>query len=35
MRALLERGAKFSHLNHRTWTWHWHGANTSGRPDRW
>jgi glycosyltransferase involved in cell wall biosynthesis len=33
--ALLERGAKFSHLNRRTWTWHWHGANTSGRTDRW
>lgn len=33
--ALLERGARFEHLNRRTWTWHWHGANTSGRRDRW
>lgn len=32
---LLEAGAKFEHLNRRTWTWHWHGANTSGRTDRW
>jgi glycosyltransferase involved in cell wall biosynthesis len=33
--ALLERDAKFTHLNRRTWTWHWHGANTSGRRDLW
>lgn len=33
--ALLAAGAKFEHLNRRTWTWNWHGANTSGRPDRW
>lgn len=33
--ALLDAGAVFSHLNRRTWTWHWHGANTSGRTDRW
>lgn len=31
---LLGQGAKFSHLPERTWTWHWHGKNTSGRPDR-
>lgn len=31
---LLDAGAKFSHLAERTWTWHWHGKNTSGRPDR-
>lgn len=33
--ALLAAGAKFEHLNRRTWTWHWHGGNTSGRADRW
>ena len=32
---LLAAGAKFEHLNRRTWFWHWHGNNTSGRPDRW
>lgn len=32
---LIAAGAKFSHLNRRTWIWHWHGGNTSGRPDRW
>jgi hypothetical protein len=32
---LLNAGATFSHLNRRTWLWHWHGANTSGRRDRW
>lgn len=31
---LLAAGAKFEHLPERTWTWHWHGKNTSGRPDR-
>ena len=31
---LRDAGAKFSHLAERTWTWHWHGKNTSGRPDR-
>lgn len=30
---LLDAGARFSHLPERTWTWHWHGKNTSGRPD--
>jgi glycosyltransferase involved in cell wall biosynthesis len=34
-RALLDEGAVFSHLPRRTWLWHWHGANTSGRGDRW
>jgi len=28
-------GAKIEHLNRRTWLWHWHGGNTSGRGDRW
>lgn len=32
---LIGAGAKFSHLPHRTWTWHWHPGNTSGRTDRW
>lgn len=32
---LLAAGATFSHLNRRTWIWHWHGGNTSGRPDKW
>lgn len=32
---LLAAGARFEHLNRRTWTWHWHGGNTSGRADRW
>lgn len=31
---LLAAGATFEHLPERTWTWHWHGKNTSGRPDR-
>ena len=30
---LLDFGARFEHLPQRTWTWHWHGKNTSGRPD--
>lgn len=33
--ALLAAGAVFSHLNRRTWIWHWHGQNTSGRADKW
>lgn len=33
-RRLRDYGATFSHLPERTWTWHWHGKNTSGRPDR-
>ncbi|WP_018502972.1 glycosyltransferase family 2 protein [Parafrankia discariae] len=28
-------GAKIVHLPEHTWTWHHHGGNTSGRPDRW
>lgn len=32
---LLACGATFSHLNRRTWAWHWHGHHTSGRPERW
>jgi glycosyl transferase family 2 len=31
----IEAGAKISHLVQRTWRWHHHGRNTSGRPDRW
>jgi hypothetical protein len=31
---MVRAGAKFSHLPERTWTWNWHGKNTSGRPDR-
>lgn len=27
-----DAGAKIVHLNRRTWKWHWHGGNTSGRP---
>lgn len=30
----MERGAKIVHLPERTWTWHHHGANTSGLPNR-
>lgn len=32
--ALLAAGGTFSHLNKRSWIWHW-GSNTSGRGDRW
>lgn len=32
---LLDAGARFEHLPVRTWVWHHHGANSSGRPDRW
>lgn len=31
----VEAGATISHLVRRTWRWHHHGRNTSGRPDRW
>lgn len=31
----LDLGARFLHVPHVTWTWHHHGRNTSGRPDRW
>jgi glycosyltransferase involved in cell wall biosynthesis len=30
-RRLLNAGAVFAHLPERTWAWHWHGNNTSGR----
>ena len=33
-KRLLAGGAKFEHLPERTWTWHHHGKNTSGRPDK-
>lgn len=32
---MLDTGATFSHLPLRTWEWHWHPGNTSGRGDRW
>jgi glycosyltransferase involved in cell wall biosynthesis len=32
--ALRAAGARFSHLPERTWTWNWHGKNTSGRSDQ-
>lgn len=32
---LIASGAKFEHLPRRTWRWHWHAGNTSGRGDRW
>ena len=31
----IEAGANIQHLVRRTWFWHHHGFNTSGRPDRW
>lgn len=31
---LLDAGARFEHLPERTWIYHWHGRNTSGRPER-
>lgn len=31
----IEAGANIQHLVRRTWLWHHHGYNTSGRPDRW
>lgn len=34
-KALAAAGAKIEHLNRRTWLWHWHGGNTSGRGDAW
>lgn len=33
--AMLAAEARFVHLPERTWTWNWHGRNTSGRGDRW
>jgi glycosyltransferase involved in cell wall biosynthesis len=32
---LRDAGAKIEHLNRRTWRWHWHSGNTSGRGDKW
>jgi hypothetical protein len=32
---LVAAGAKFEHLNRRTWIWHWHNSHTSGVPSRW
>lgn len=29
---LLDSGAKFEHLDVRTWTWNVHGGNTGGKP---
>lgn len=31
----VEAGAYIFHTPYKTWYWHHHGANTSGRPDRW
>lgn len=31
---MLRAGARFKHVPQRTWVWHWHGLNTSGRPWR-
>ncbi|WP_018502971.1 glycosyltransferase family 2 protein [Parafrankia discariae] len=31
----IKAGAKIYHVPERTWTWHHHGRNTSGLPDRW
>ena len=28
---MLRAGARFKHLPERTWTWRWHGRNTSGK----
>lgn len=32
--ALLDAGARFTHLNVVTWTWHVHAGNTAGLPSR-
>lgn len=34
VRRMYSRGASVVHLPERTWLWHHHGANTSGRSDR-
>lgn len=34
-RDMIHFGATFRHVPRRTWTWHHHGRNTSGRSDRW
>jgi hypothetical protein len=33
--SLLDHGAKFHHLNERTWFWWWWTGNTNGRGDVW
>lgn len=33
--GLLDLGAHFKHVPQKTWIWHHHGTNSSGRPDRW
>lgn len=32
---VLDAGGTFHHVPKRTWIWHWHGKNTSGRNDVW
>ena len=32
---LRDAGAKFAHVNERTWLWNMRGQNTSGLPTRW
>lgn len=32
---VVAAGGRISHLPRRTWNWHWHSGNTSGRSDRW
>jgi glycosyltransferase involved in cell wall biosynthesis len=32
---IVAAGGKISHLNRRTWLWHWHSGNTSGRSEGW
>lgn len=34
-KAMVAAGAQFSHLNQRTWYYHWGTSNTSGRGDVW
>jgi glycosyltransferase involved in cell wall biosynthesis len=33
--GLLDQGARFKHVPQKTWIWHHHSKNSSGRPDRW
>lgn len=32
-KELLRDGARFVHVPQRTWLWHWHGGNTTGRAE--
>lgn len=32
---MLDAGARFMHVPVKTWFWHHHGKNTSGKADRW